>query len=119
MDIVIGETTKVLAMAFSLAMVVERVTEFVIRPLLANAMKAAGKDEAKVGLVIPYITAIFGGLLSWGFGLDLFAGLAANAGLEPASWLTLLLTAVVAGGGSNLLHDLWPGSGGAPEPLGS
>ncbi len=40
--------------------------------------------------------------------MDLFAGLAAAAGLTPAAWFTRALTAVVVAGGSNLLHDLWP-----------
>jgi hypothetical protein len=43
-------------------------------------------------------------------------GVAAAAGLEPAAWLTKLLTALVVAGGSNLLHDLWP-TGGQLEPL--
>lgn len=117
MEIVIGEVAKVLTMAFFLALVVERTIEFVIRPLLENAVKAFGWDVAKVGLVVPYIAAICGGLLSYGFGLDLFAGMAADAGLEPAAWLTRLLTAVVVSGGSNLLHDIWPSGGGTLEPF--
>lgn len=80
-----------------------------IRPLVENAVKAAGREpQEKVGLILPYISAVMGGLLSYGFGLDLFAAMAAAAGLAPAAWLTQLLTALVVAGGSNLLHDLWP-----------
>lgn len=108
----VGEVAQVLAFAFFLALVVERVIEFVVKPLLLGALKAALKDEErakeKAGLVIPYVAFGFGAALAWGFGLDLFAGLAAAVGLEPATWFTLALTAIVVGGGSNLMHDLWP-----------
>lgn len=104
----VADVASVLAMAFFLALVVERIIQFVIRPLVENAVKAAGRDPEKVGLILPYISAVMGGLLSYGFGLDLFAAMAEAAGLEPAAWLTQLLTALVVAGGSNLLHDLWP-----------
>lgn len=106
--ITLASVAGVLSVAFFLALVVERVMQFVIRPLLEAAMKAAGQDVEKVGLVLPYIAAVMGGLVSYGFGLDLFAEMATAAGLEPAAWLTKLLTALVVAGGSNLLHDLWP-----------
>lgn len=104
----VADVASVLTMAFFLALVVERIIQFVIRPLVENAVKAAGRDPEKVGLILPYISAVMGGLLSYGFGLDLFAAMAEAAGLEPAAWLTQLLTALVVAGGSNLLHDLWP-----------
>lgn len=104
---------ETLAFAFFLVMVVERVTEFVVKPLIGNILKLAGQSEEttaeKLGNILPFVTAVMGATLSYGFGIDLFAGLAASAGLEPAAWLTQLLTAIVLGGGSNLLHDLWPG----------
>lgn len=98
----------VLGLAFFLALVVERVIEFVIKPLIENLARAAGWDVEKVGVVIPYIAAALGAAVAWGFGLDLFADLATAAGLTPAAWFTRALTAVVVAGGSNLLHDLWP-----------
>ena len=98
----------VLGLALFLALVVERVIEFVIKPLIEAMAKAAGWDVDKVGLVIPYIAAALGAAVAWGFGLDLFADLAAAVGLTPAAWFTRALTAVVVAGGSNLLHDLWP-----------
>lgn len=104
----VGNISGILALAFFLALVVERIIQFVVRPLLENAAKAAGWDIEKVGLILPYFAALFGGLVSFGFGLDLFAELAAAVDLHPAAWLTRFLTAVVVAGGSNLLHDLWP-----------
>ena len=99
---------SVLALALFLALVVERVIEFVIKPLIEAMAKAAGWDVEKVGLIIPYVAAGLGAAVAWGFGLDLFAELAAAAGLSPAAGFTRALTAVVVAGGSNLLHDLWP-----------
>ena len=101
----VANVSSVLAMAFFLALVVERVMQFVIRPLLEAAL---GKENETIGKILPYVAAVVGGLISYGFGLDLFAGMATAAGLEPAVWLTKLLTALVVAGGSNLLHDLWP-----------
>jgi hypothetical protein len=102
----------VLSAALFLSLSVERVVQFVIRPLLATLVK----DEEKAGKVLPYLSALLGGLVSWGFGLDLFAPLAAAVGLAPAAWITKLFTALVVSGGSNLLHDLWP-SGGRLIPV--
>lgn len=104
----IAGVASVLTLALFLALVVERVIEFVIKPLVESLAKAAGWDMEKVGAVIPYIAAVLGAAVAWGFGLDLFADLAAAAGLSPAAWFTRALTAVVVAGGSNLLHDLWP-----------
>lgn len=104
----VTDVASVLTMAFFLALVVERIIQFVVRPLIENAVKAAGSDPGKVALILPYMSAVMGGLLSYGFGLDLFAAMAEAAGLAPAAWLTQLLTALVVAGGSNLLHDLWP-----------
>lgn len=101
----------VLTLAFFLALVMERVMQFVIRPLIENLFKLFGWDLEKVGLLLPYIAAVLGAVISYGFGLDLFAGMATAAGLAPAAWLTMGLTALVVAGGSNLLHDLWPASG--------
>lgn len=104
----IGSVASVLTLALFLALVVERVIEFVIKPLVEILARAVGWDVEKVGLVIPYIAALLGAAVAWGFGLDLFADLAIAVGLSPAAWFTRALTAVVVAGGSNLLHDLWP-----------
>lgn len=104
----VAGVASVLTLALFLALVVERVIQFVIKPLVENLARAAGWDVERVGVVIPYISAALGAAVAWGFGLDLFADLAAAAGLSPAVWFTKALTALVVAGGSNLLHDLWP-----------
>lgn len=108
MSVSVSGVAGVLALAFFLALVVERVIQFVVKPLIESLARAAGWDVERVGLVIPYLAALMGAGVAWGFGLDLFAGLAEVAGLTPAAWFTRGLTAVVVAGGSNLLHDLWP-----------
>ena len=113
----VAGVASVLTLALFLALVVERVIQFVIKPLVENLARAAGWDVAKVGVVIPYISAALGAGVAWGFGLDLFADLAAAAGLSPAVWFTKALTALVVAGGSNLLHDLWPPQGVVVEPV--
>lgn len=113
----VAGVASALTLALFLALVVERVIQFVIKPLVESLAKAAGWDVAKVGVVIPYISAALGAAVAWGFGLDLFADLAAAAGLTPAVWFTKALTALVVAGGSNLLHDLWPPQGIVVEPI--
>lgn len=106
-----GAVAGVLSLALFLALVNERVNEFVIRPLVEGILRAAGRSVELVSKIMPYVAAVTGGFISWGFGLDLFAPLATAVGLEPAVWVTKLLTALVVAGGSNLLHDIWPGQG--------
>lgn len=107
-----GAVAGVLSLALFLAMVNERVVEFVVRPFVEALLRRAGQPKEEAAKVMPYVAAGMGGLISWGFGLDLFAPLAAAVGLEPATWVTRLLTALVVAGGSNLLHDLWPSGQG-------
>lgn len=105
-----GTVAGVLALASFLILVTERVTEFVLRPVLVGLAKLAGKREEDVSPLLPYVAGGLGAALSFGFGLDLFGPLAAAVGLHPAAWVTTGLTALVVAGGSNLLHDLWPES---------
>jgi len=50
---------------------------------------------------LTYIAWLTGGLLTWATGMNLFAG------YVPNPIVGLILTALVAGGGSNLLHNLF------------
>ena len=53
-----------------------------------------------------YISFFTGGLLGWLFQLDLVSQIIPVSPLYP--WAGTLLTALILGGGSNLIHDLWP-----------
>jgi len=107
----------VLALAGFLAGTVERVIEKALKPMFEKLFVAFGLGAEKLSAFIPLVAFVLGALLSYGFGLDLFAPLAEVVGLEPAAWLTQGLTAVVVGGGSNLINDLWPQTGGVLEPV--
>lgn len=103
-----GAVAGVLSLALFLSLVNERVVEFVVRPFVEAILRAAGRPQESAARLLPYLAAVMGALISLGFGLDLFAPLAAAVGLEPAAWVTKVLTAAVVAGGSNLLHDVWP-----------
>lgn len=53
-----------------------------------------------------YISFLSGALIGWLFQIDLVSTLIPTVPLLP--WAGTLLTALVLGGGSNLIHDLWP-----------
>ena len=53
-----------------------------------------------------YVSFAIGGFLGWLFQLDLVSELIPTAPLVP--WAGALLTALIIGGGSNLVHELWP-----------
>lgn len=103
-----GQMVGVLGLALSLAFAVEKFIERVVKPLTGPLFKAAGLDDKMISLIIQWISFLIGALLSFGFGLDLFNLMAAAVELRPAAWLTKLCTALIVGGGSNLIHDLWP-----------
>lgn len=93
----------VFAFAALLAFILERLVEKFVKPPLEKY----GWDEAT-----PYTALGLGVAFSWSFGIDLLTPLAAAVGISPfVPWIGYLLTGLVVGGGSNLLHDLWPGGG--------
>ena len=99
----VGITTPI-ALAFFLALAVERLIEWFLKPALAKIA-----DETYRTLATRLITLLFGGVVAFGLGLDLVTPLAEAAGVV-LRWPLLppILTAVIVGGGSTLLHDLWP-----------
>jgi hypothetical protein len=99
----VGITTP-LALAFFLALTVERLIEWFLKPVLAKI-----QDETYRTLATRLITLVLGGIVAFGFGLDLLTPLVTAAGVVP-QWPVLgpIVTAIVVGGGSTLLHDLWP-----------
>lgn len=105
---VIGQVAGALTLALFLAMSVEKFIQIVVKPLTAPLFESVGLDAEKTALVIQWISFLLGTLVAFGFGLDLFGPMAAAVELAPAAWLTRLCTALVVGGGSNLIHDLWP-----------
>lgn len=97
----------VFGLAIFLALVNERVNQFVIRPALEGVLRALRKPVALASDLMPYITAMTALLVSVGFGIDLFRPLAVAVGLSPERWVTVVFSAFVVSGGSNMIHDVW------------
>ena len=91
------EALTPLALALFFATVNERIVEVTI----AKLFDLIAQPWAKTALMIA--TWITGGLLSWLAKIDLFTMLAPK--MDPLAGL--ILTAIVVGGGSNLLHTLF------------
>lgn len=84
------------------AFVNERFVELLVKRLLAYWLAPQTMD-----IIIAYVAILTGALLSIVLGLDVFAPLAAAIGLHPMPGSTPILTALLVGGGSNLIHDVW------------
>jgi len=82
--------------AIFLALVNERIITYFITPLF-------GKFWGEGQWLLLYISAITGGALSFAAGIDLMAG----TGIELAYPVNLVVSAILVGGGSNLLHDVF------------
>jgi len=89
------------AAAGAFALILERIIEVVIDPLVP--------PQYKKWIVIPALA--LGILGAFAFGLDVIGPLMASLGQEEMlPWVGKLFTGLAIGGGSNLVHDLWPGS---------
>jgi len=97
----LGITLTAVGAALFLAVVIERVTEAFVAPFVPERYSA----------YIPFGTLCFGWLGALAFGIDVvtptFEALGASTPYPVAGQV---LTGILAGGGSNLVHDLWPGS---------
>ncbi|MBC8445781.1 MAG: hypothetical protein H8D74_01140 [Chloroflexi bacterium] len=82
--------------AIFLALVNERVIAYFIAPLFEEFW------EEGCWLLL-YIAALTGGLLSFAAGIDLMG----MTGVELAYPVNLMVSAILVGGGSNLLHDVF------------
>lgn len=91
----------VLGAALFVALVLERLVELLVNPALPESLAP----------LKPYIAAVLGLLFAFGFNIDLVVPTLAEFDVTPAvGWAGRLVTGLVLGGGSNLIHDLWPGA---------
>lgn len=91
---------SVLGAALFMALVLERLIELLVKPSLPENLAPA----------VPYIAAVLGLLVAFGFAIDLITPTLEQFGVTPAvSWAGKVITGLILGGGSNLIHDLWPG----------
>lgn len=94
------ELTAILSAALFMALVLERLVELLVKPLIPD----------NLAQVTPYLTGGLGVLAAFAFSIDLITPTLEAFDVTPAvSWAGTLLTGLVLGGGSNLIHDLWPG----------
>lgn len=99
------QALAVIAGVFAFGSLIALVIERLVEKLLTWPLEQAGlPSELKA-----YAAFIIAGLFSAGFAIDLFTPLATAVGLQPfVPWAGYLLTAFAIGGGSQLLHDIWP-----------
>lgn len=89
---------EALQIALFLALVNERVVEYVVAPLFDRYW-----EEGR--WLLMYVALVTGGLLSFLAGVDLLA----VAGVTLAYPANLIVSAVLVGGGANLIHELFAG----------
>lgn len=111
----LGTAATALSAAAFLAVLIERLTEFYFGPLfeaLFGAIAAALKATVETGKILPYVSGLLGLALCLFFEIDLIGLTLSGLGWETSStWAGEALTGLLVGGGSNLLHDIWPGNG--------
>ena len=83
-------------LAFTLAFVTERITAAIVAPFKQQW------PDWKYWWVLIYPTWVLGGLLAWASGINLAVLLV--PALDPV--IGRLLTAIIVGGGGNLIHDV-------------
>jgi hypothetical protein len=94
------ETVAFVGAGIFLAIVLERLVELLVKPPLPESLRPA----------VPYVSAGLGLLIAFGFNIDLVSPTLAQFDVKPAvSWAGRVVTGLLIGGGSNLIHDLWAG----------
>lgn len=84
-----------------LALVLERLIEYLVAPVLPTDWHD----------LIPYVSAALGVAGAFAFQVDVISPTMEAFGADPlTAWAGYLTTGLLIGGGSNLIHDLWPGS---------
>jgi len=92
-------TIAIVGAVVFLALLVERVIEIFVKPLIPDAHK----DKAL------YVALVLGVALALGFQVDAISPTLEQFGAVPlAPWVGMIVTGIVIGGGGNLIHDLWP-----------
>lgn len=101
------------AIAAFLALILERITEAFVSPIYSVLQKFLTGEASKEQPYMVYVTLALGVLIAYAFSVDAVTPTLTSLGqeiparLSGAGWL---LTGVIMGGGSNFLHDIWPGS---------
>lgn len=97
----IGQTTQLLAFAGLLALIIENIIEFMIKPTLNYFL-----TQEHVTIILPYVTNLFGVIVAVGFNIDLISYAAQEFGLGlESSLLGEVVTGLILSRVSNLISD--------------
>jgi hypothetical protein len=111
----LGFAATALTAAAFLALLVERLVEHYFGKLAealygAILKKVGGPGLVKTSGVIPYVSGLLGLALCVFFKIDLVGLALTSLGwVTPSTWAGSALTGLLVGGGSNMVHDVWPG----------
>lgn len=108
LDLLGVSAAAVVAIGF-FAFLAERLTERLVKPWVPEQYR---EPVAVVSTLIMGLGAAIG------FRLDIINAILAAAGIgDPLSpWVSIVVTGLIIGGGSQLVHDLWPGSTAKTRP---
>jgi len=106
--------TGIILSALLLAGVLERLVQILVKPVVAGIAKVISGDIAATGSgMIPIIAGGLGVGIAFAFNIDLIGPTLESFGhASPTTDAGLLLTGFIIGGGSHLVHDIWPSGGG-------
>jgi len=91
-------TAQVFALAAFFAFINERIVEHYLKPF-----------SEKIGDYAQYVAGVTGLLLAIGFNIDFLSLLTVNVlGIDPIPYAGVIVSGLMIGGGSNLIHDIWP-----------
>ena len=97
-------TVQVFGAVVFMAVVVERLLQVYVRPIAARIV---GDDITS--LVMPIVSSLGSVALALTLGLDVISPILGSFGVAVDSVIVgQVLTGLLVGGGSNLLHDIWP-----------
>ncbi len=103
--------TAVAAAGF-LALVLERLMEYLVGPiwlfLSGFVLELLNSDSDGKGS-LPFVAAVLGVGFSAAWSLDIISPTLQTLGWSVTEgWPGILISGLLIGGGSNLLHDIWP-----------
>lgn len=99
-----GEVATLYGVAGFLAFANERFVEQFVKPISRPIEERLG-----IGSVSAYIALATGAALAWGAGLDLISPVLDALGVQPLVWwFGQGVSALIVGGGSHFISDIWP-----------
>ncbi len=106
---VLGIAAQSVLIVSFFAFLAERLTERLIKPWVPEAYREP---------VAIFATLVMGVAAAVAFRLDIINSLLVAGGIgDPLSpWVSIVVTGLIIGGGSQLVHDLWPGSTAKTKP---